>query len=270
MGFGHSGTLSRARQLAYDLVHKPPDTVCGPEGETCVDTGDDGPATCPALLAETGGEAAPSPPTEGQMQTEAVGLEDLANVLPRADLVISSTGSPEPVLKFDAVADGLRRRNRPLFIVDIAVPRDVDAQLAEVENVFLYNIDDLGRLVERNLERRRQEIPRAEAIIEDELREFVAWQVDRSMGVFLRCKDVPDFAFADQDAYYQAIRTAADAQDLRHGDEDPDLPVDGSLELLLEHVEDHRVEGLPQPVGGDPNLVHELHSVVHVSHLTHG
>ena len=169
-------TLSRARQLAYDLVHKPPEAVCGPEGETCVDTGDDGPATCPALLAETGGEAAPAPATEGQPQTEAVGLEDLANVLPRADLVISSTGSPELVLKFDAVADGLRRRDRPLFIVDIAVPRDVDARLAEVENVFLYNIDDLGRLVERNLERRRQEIPRAEAIVEDELGEFAAWQ----------------------------------------------------------------------------------------------
>jgi len=169
-------TLCRAQQLAYDLVHKPPDVACGPEGETCVDDGGEGPATCPALLAETGGEAAPAPATEGQPQTEGVGLEDLPAVLPRADLVIASTGSPEPVLGLEAVAESLGRRDRPLFIVDIAVPRDVDARIAELDNVFLYNIDDLDRLVERNLERRRQEIPRAEAIVEDELREFVAWQ----------------------------------------------------------------------------------------------
>jgi glutamyl-tRNA reductase len=107
-------------------------------------------------------------------------------VLPSVDLVISSTGSPEVVLTYDGLAEGLRRCRRPLFIVDIAVPRDVDERLAGLDNVFLYNIDDLDRLVARNVKRRRQEIPRAEAIVEDELLEFSRWLASLQLAPMIR------------------------------------------------------------------------------------
>jgi glutamyl-tRNA reductase len=191
-------TLSRAQQLAYDLVHTP---AAASEDEECPgETATSGTFVCPALMALEAEEAAeagknaegvrsldsaglqtpspaqtPSTSLPAAAAAEAIGLEDIPRVLPDVDLVISSTGSPEVVLTYDGLAEGLRRRRSPLFIVDIAVPRDVDERLGDLDNVFLYNIDDLDRLVARNVDRRRQEIPRAEAVVEDELLEFSRW-----------------------------------------------------------------------------------------------
>jgi glutamyl-tRNA reductase len=115
-----------------------------------------------------------------------MGLEDLPAAVGRADLVIASTGSPEPVLVLEALRPVLERRRRPVLIIDIAVPRDVDERLAKLENVFLYNIDALDKLVERNLERRRAEVPRAEAIVEDEVGRFSAWLDSRQAAPTIR------------------------------------------------------------------------------------
>ncbi len=102
-------TLYRAQQLAYDLLHKPADAM----DEPCDDAEVEGPA-CPALLKE-GQEEAPAPPvcTAPDVTTDAIGLEDLAGALSAADLVITSTASPEPVLRFDALAPVLERRGAP-------------------------------------------------------------------------------------------------------------------------------------------------------------
>jgi glutamyl-tRNA reductase len=168
-------TLARAQQLAYDLLHPPADACATDDPGDAEDA--EGPVACPALLRE--GEAAkaetPAERPATAATTEAVGLEDLAAALAAADLVISSTGAAEPVLGFDALAPVLRRRQRPLLIVDIAVPRDVDERLGTLDNVFLYNIDALDKLVERNLERRRAEVPKAEQIVEAEVGRFERW-----------------------------------------------------------------------------------------------
>ncbi len=74
------------------------------------------------------------------------------------------------------------RRGRPLFLIDIAVPRDVEPEAGSLENVFLYNIDDLQALVASNLERRRQEIARVEAIVDEELGRFVHWGAAREVA----------------------------------------------------------------------------------------
>lgn len=104
---------------------------------------------------------------------EPVPFEDLADHLARADVVLTGTASESPILTRRMVASAQQRRNwQPLLIVDIAVPRDVDAEAGELENVFLYNIDDLDRIVRTTIETRRGQRHAAEAIIEEHLVEL--------------------------------------------------------------------------------------------------
>ncbi len=112
-------------------------------------------------------------------QTRAIELTEIPAVLDDVDLVICSTGSPEPVLTMASVGPSIRKRSRLLLIVDIAVPRDVEPAIGEMPNVFLYNLNDLDRVVAQNIQRRRQEIPRAEAIVDQEVARFVAWHDSR-------------------------------------------------------------------------------------------
>ena len=107
---------------------------------------------------------------------EPIPYEDLFTAMREADIVISSTAATEYVIGHDDVADVTKHRSgRPLFIIDIAVPRDVHPDVNLLGNVFLYDIDDLNGVVESNLEERMREARRAEGIIEDEIREFAGW-----------------------------------------------------------------------------------------------
>ncbi len=102
--------------------------------------------------------------------------DELDTVLGAADIVITATGAATPILTRSHVEAVMRpRRNRPLFIIDIAVPRDVDPAAGEIEQVFLYNIDDLQATVRENLARRSSEVARAEAIVGEEVERFGAW-----------------------------------------------------------------------------------------------
>ena len=118
-----------------------------------------------SLASEVGGYAMP-----WDMMTRALG---------RADIVITATGSTRPIVTKSDVDAVTHRRNDPLFIIDIGVPRDVDPDVTEIEQVFLYNIDDLQGVVQDNLSRRGAEIERAEAIVTEELARFTAWQRSR-------------------------------------------------------------------------------------------
>ncbi|HMF96507.1 MAG TPA: glutamyl-tRNA reductase [Vicinamibacterales bacterium] len=101
---------------------------------------------------------------------------DLDAVLAASDIVITATGAASPILTKGHLEGVMRpRRNRPLFIIDIAVPRDVEAAAGEIEQVFLYNIDDLQATVRENLARRASEVSRAEAIVTEEVDRFGAW-----------------------------------------------------------------------------------------------
>jgi glutamyl-tRNA reductase len=103
----------------------------------------------------------------------AVPFHELGPQLVHADVVVSSTSSPEPILSRDQVPD---RRGRPLFVIDLAVPRDVDPGVAQLEDCYLYDIDDLQAVVRESLSGRRREAERAEAIVEHEAERFRDWQ----------------------------------------------------------------------------------------------
>jgi len=105
-----------------------------------------------------------------------VGLDGLPEQLARADIVLSSTASPHPIVGREELAEVMRERGaRPLLMIDIAVPRDIDPGCAELDGVSLYDIDDLQAVVARNLDTRASEIPRAQAIVEEEILRFARW-----------------------------------------------------------------------------------------------
>ncbi|MDA8126610.1 MAG: glutamyl-tRNA reductase [Deltaproteobacteria bacterium] len=105
-----------------------------------------------------------------------VAFERFCETLPEVDIVIASTGAPGYILTAERVAEALRRRrNRLLFLIDIAVPRDIDPRAGEIDNVFLYNIDNLQEVVDGNKEVRRTEALKAEEIIGAEITEFEQW-----------------------------------------------------------------------------------------------
>jgi glutamyl-tRNA reductase len=107
---------------------------------------------------------------------EVVGLEGLPDQLLRADIVLASTSSPHPIVGRDELEQVMRERaGRPLLLIDIAVPRDVEAACAELEGVSLYDIDDLQAVVARNLSTRAGELPHAEEILEEEIHRFARW-----------------------------------------------------------------------------------------------
>ena len=120
------------------------------------------------LASALGGRAAP--------------FEALRSELVRADIVISGTGAPGVVIeRADVEAAQAARRGHPLFLIDIAVPRDIAADAGKVSGVFLYDLDDVKKVAEANLRERKKEAAAAEAILEHEIREFLEWR--RSLEV---------------------------------------------------------------------------------------
>jgi glutamyl-tRNA reductase len=102
--------------------------------------------------------------------------DDMDGAIAASDIVITATGATSPILTKARIEAVMRpRRNRPLFVIDIAVPRDVEGAAGEIEQVFLYNIDDLQATVRENLARRAGEVARAESIVADELTKFATW-----------------------------------------------------------------------------------------------
>lgn len=104
-----------------------------------------------------------------------VEYESLYDHIAEADIVISSTAATEYVITKRELARVARSRNRPLFLIDIAVPRDIDPGANDLGGVFLYDIDDLNGVVESNLEERMVEARKAEGIIDEEIAAFFAW-----------------------------------------------------------------------------------------------
>ena len=106
----------------------------------------------------------------------AIALCDLGKHLAEADVVIASTASREPVLLREQVAAAIAaRRRKPMFLVDIAVPRDIEPSVADLEDVYLYTIDDLRQVIDENLRSRREAAREAEAMIELSVEHFMGW-----------------------------------------------------------------------------------------------
>lgn len=121
----------------------------------------------------------------------AIELRSLAEQLHEHDIVVSCTASSLPILGKGLVERALRaRRRRPIFMVDLAVPRDIEPEAGELDDVFLYTVDDLGQLVAANLDARRSAVEQAEAIIDSQVGQFMSWmQVRESVPLIRALRD---------------------------------------------------------------------------------
>ena len=107
---------------------------------------------------------------------QAVRFEEIPQWLEQVDIIISSTGSPELVIHRDQVKTAMRaRRNRPLFLIDIAVPRDIDPEINRLNNAYVYDVDDLQNTIEENLEDRKKEALKGERIVDEAVIRFRDW-----------------------------------------------------------------------------------------------
>ncbi|EFP95795.1 glutamyl-tRNA reductase [Vibrio caribbeanicus] len=115
-------------------------------------------------------------PLAEQFGAEIIGLPDIPNHLAKADIVISSTASPLPIIGKGMVESALKaRRCQPMLFVDIAVPRDIESQVGDLNDAYLYSVDDLQSIVDSNIEQRKIEAIQAEAIVSEESAAFMSW-----------------------------------------------------------------------------------------------
>lgn len=136
-----------------------------------------------ARVVVTNRTAARADELAARLSCETAPWSDLAGALAAADIVITSTGAREPILGSALLADvQRRRRRRPLVLIDIAVPRDVDASVADLPGIYLWDIDDLQKVAAEHLEGRRGEADRAEALVEQELDRSLSAHRGRGVG----------------------------------------------------------------------------------------
>lgn len=151
---------------------------------------------------------------------QAVAFDEIGTCLQDVDIIISSTGSPKPIITREQVKKCIRRRrNRPLFFIDIAVPRDIDPEVNRLTNTYVYDIDDLKGVVEENLEERNREAVKAERIIDEAVLRFHAW--------FESLEVTPTII-----ALREKIQTIADAEARRAFRAMPGLGEDGRQAIL--------------------------------------
>ena len=106
---------------------------------------------------------------------EALGMEDLPRALSEADIVIASAAAPHAIVRADRVREVLKGRKKPLFLIDIALPRNIEPEVARLPGAYLYDLDALKAVVEKNLAARAAELPRVERIVEEEVADYLEW-----------------------------------------------------------------------------------------------
>jgi len=149
----------------------------------------------------------------GEFGAEAISLGELPGRLPEADIVISSTASQLPILGKGAVERALKaRRHRPMFMVDLAVPRDIESEVGELADVYLYTVDDLREVVQENMESRIEAAREAEAIIDTQVLSFMDWL--RSLEAVPTIRSLREHAAAVREAEVRrALRLLATGMD---------------------------------------------------------
>lgn len=149
----------------------------------------------------------------GRVNAQALALSELATHLPAHDIIVTCTASTLPILGLGLLERALKvRRHKPMVIVDLAVPRDTEAEIARLSDVFLYTLDDLGQIVERGLESRQSAVLEAEAIIDERVTTFLRWIDARGVVPTIR-------RLREKGAHLRDLETAHALKMLQRGDD---------------------------------------------------
>jgi len=123
-----------------------------------------------------------------QFDGYAIELKEITSHLAEADIVISSTASDVPIVMYEQAKQAVKaRRHRPILMVDIAVPRDIDPKIADLEDVYLYSVDDMHDIIQENMKSREAAASEAEDIISDHVHQFMGWIRTRDAVPTIRC-----------------------------------------------------------------------------------
>ncbi|MCL6472783.1 MAG: glutamyl-tRNA reductase [Firmicutes bacterium] len=145
----------------------------------------------------------------------AVKFSDFIDHMVHADIVISSTGAPHYVVTKDHVAKVMhKRKNKPIFFIDIAVPRDIDPEVANLYNVFAYDIDDLDAVVQTNLEERKKAAQIAEKIVEVEVANFSSWlsSLEVSPTIAMLRREAEEIRLKELEKHLRKLPNLSDAE----------------------------------------------------------
>ncbi|MDR2164052.1 MAG: glutamyl-tRNA reductase [Zoogloeaceae bacterium] len=122
-----------------------------------------------------------------RFNARAIRLDELAETLAMHDIIVSCTASPLPLIGLGLIERAVKaRRHRPMFMVDLAVPRDIEPEVGELDDVFLYTVDDLAEVVESGVESRQAAVIQADAIINAQVARFLRWQESREVVPLIR------------------------------------------------------------------------------------
>lgn len=150
-----------------------------------------------------------------EVGAEVIGLADIETRLADADIIISSTASPLPIIGKGMVERALKaRRNQPMLLVDIAVPRDVEPEVGKLANAYLYSVDDLQAIIEQNMAQRKAAAVQAESIVVQESGEFMAWlRAQSAVETIREYRSQADEVRAElHERALMALRQGADAE----------------------------------------------------------
>ena len=173
--------------------------------------------------------------------------EELGPSLADVDVVLTTTGAVEPVITPDLVREAVKkRRGRPLFLLDIAVPRDVHPDVADVDGVFVFGLDDLDEIVQGNLAARRKEVPRCVRIVNEELEEFAGWVHDLDLR-----PTVDEFR-----AYLEGLKDKQVGYVRKKRNDDVAAEVERSLQQFIKKVLGRSMAGLKNSTDEEERLRH--------------
>lgn len=195
-----------------------------------------------------------------RLKCQAITLNELPEYLAQHDIVVTCTASPLPILGKGLVERAVRaRKHRPMFMVDLAVPRDVEPEVGELDDVFLYTVDDLAEIVQEGMDARRGAVAQAEAIIDTNVVSFMEWLGARQMVPMIR-------ALRDQAERQRRHELERALKALARG-EDPARVVEALSRALtnkLLHAPSHALShASPEDRERLLELIHRLYQVRH-------
>ncbi len=169
-----------------------------------------------------------------ELEGNVLRFEELADYLHEFDIVIVSTGSKKYIIDYQMVKKAIKKRGyKPIFFIDISVPRNVDPAISQIDEVFLYDIDDLQDVAEKNLKERLKEKEKGEIIVWDEVGKFMKWlQVLEVEDIIIRIKESWSFMQDNNPMLKRLIHKAI--EEIR---KDPSL-AEKLVKIFLQEVED--------------------------------